>query len=416
MIRKLKGLMVIQDGVGDRPIYKLGRRTPLEAANTPNMDNLARNAINGLMDPLAPGVRVGTDVGHLALFGYNPLRSYWGRGPIEAAGINMDLQPQDVALRCNFATVDDDMKTIDRRAGRIREGTRKLASALNGMVLRNDITAFFKEATEHRAVLILRGDKLSPEISDTDPGPVNVGEKVRTCQPNEPGMKLAQRTADAVNEFVARSHEILGEHPVNKQRVEEGQLPANAILTRGAGCLQRMRSITERFGLQGACIAGESTVLGVARMAGFDIFTSPRFTANVDTSLEDKARYAVEAMKAHDLVVLHVKGTDILSHDNNPLEKMHFIERIDEMLGVLVSQIDQGTYVALAADHSTPCELQEHSADPVPVTIYGPDVLVDNVSGYAERSCQRGGLSRITANQFLLTLLDFMGFTYRYGH
>ncbi len=414
-MRKSKGLMLIQDGVGDRPIYKLGRRTPLEAANTPNMDNLARNAINGLMDPLAPGIRVGTDVGMLALFGYNPLKSYWGRGPIEALGLNMKLEPQDVAFRCNFATVDDEMRVTDRRAGRIREGTRKLAGALDGLDVSDGIEVVFKEATEHRAVLVLRGDKLSPEVSDTDPGPGNLGAKVRRCEPSEPGLRLAQRTADTVNEFIERSHEILKDHPINKARIEKGKPPANIVLTRGAGSALRMRSITERFGLKGACIAGESTVLGVARMAGFDIFTSPRFTANVDTILDEKARYATEALKANDLVVLHVKGTDILSHDNRPLDKMHFIEKIDEMLGVILSQIDDDVYVALAADHSTPCEIGEHTADPVPVTIYGPDVLADNVSGYAERSCQRGGLCRLTANQFLLTLLDFMGFTYRYG-
>ncbi|MBN1593659.1 MAG: 2,3-bisphosphoglycerate-independent phosphoglycerate mutase, partial [Candidatus Coatesbacteria bacterium] len=356
-MRKSKGLMLIQDGVGDRPIYKLGRRTPLEAANTPNMDNLARNAINGLVDPLAPGIRVGTDVGTLALFGYNPLKTYWGRGPIEAVGINMKLQPQDVALRCNFATVDDEMKVIDRRAGRIREGTRKLAASLNGLDVAEGIEVEFKEATEHRAVLVLRGDKLSPEITDTDPGPASIGKKVRICEPSEPGLKLAQKTADVVNEFVKRSHEILKDHPVNQARIQKGEPPANIILTRGAGSPLRMRSMAERFGLKGACIAGESTVLGVARMAGFEVFTSPRFTANVDTILDEKARYATEALKVNDLVVLHVKGTDILSHDNNPLDKMHFIEKIDEMLGSILAQIDDDIYVALAADHSTPCEV-----------------------------------------------------------
>jgi len=415
-MRKAKGLLLIQDGLGDRPIYKLGRRTPLEAANTPNMDNLARNAITGLMDPLAPGVRVGTDVGHLALFGYNPLRTYWGRGPIEARGVNIELKTQDVALRCNFATVDEEMNVIDRRAGRIREGTNALASALSGMVLEGDIEVIFRLATEHRAVLVLRGDHLSPEITNTDPGPASVGEPVRTCQPTEPGLRLAKRTANAINEFVSRSHEILSKHPVNIKRVDEGKLPANIVLTRGAGSALKMRTITERFGLKGACVAGESTVIGVARMAGFDIFTSPRFTANVDTSLEDKSRHALEALKQHDLVVLHLKGTDILSHDNKPLEKMHFIERVDEMIGQLVAKIEPDVYIALAADHSTPCEIGEHTADPVPVLIHGPDVLVDNVVSYGERNCQKGGLNRITANQFLLSLLDLMGFTVRYGY
>ena len=415
-MKRSKGLLLVQDGVGDRPIYSLGRRTPLEAANTPNMDNLARSAINGLMDPLAPGIRVGTDVGHLALLGYNPLRSYWGRGPIEAAGINIKLQPQDIALRCNFATVDDNMVVTDRRAGRIRAGTPSLAASLNGMVLKDGIEVIFREATEHRAVLVLRGEKLSPEITNTDPGPVDADQKVRESVPAEPGLLLAKRTADAVNEFVAKSHEILKDHPTNKKREQSGELPANIVITRGAGCAVKMRSITERFGLKGACVAGESTVIGVARMAGFAIFTSSRFTANVDTSLDEKARYAIEALKQHDLVVLHVKAADILSHENKPEEKMHFIEEVDEALGHILAQIGPHTYVALASDHSTPCETMEHSADPVPITIAGPDVLADNVTGYAERPCQQGGLHRITANQFLLTLLDLMGFAYRYGY
>ena len=179
MKKAYKGLMLIIDGLGDRPLDEFDGKTPLEAANTPCFDMLAKSGITGLMDPLSPGIRVGTDVGHLALFGYNPLKVYWGRGPIEAVGIGIELKPGDVALRCNFATVDDNFIVVDRRAGRIRH-TDPLAAALDGMQLADGITITFRPATEHRAVLIVSGERLSAEITDSDPGPASEGEPLRT--------------------------------------------------------------------------------------------------------------------------------------------------------------------------------------------------------------------------------------------
>jgi len=208
-----KAIMFIMDGLGDRPIKQLGGRTPLESAATPWLDSLASRGICGLMDPLAPGIRVGTDVGHLALFGYNPLRVYWGRGPIEAAGVGVKLEPRDVALRCNFATVDENGIIVDRRAGRIRRDTGVLAEALNELQLEDDVEMVFREATEHRAVLVLKGEELSAEITNSDPGAGCEGEPVQTVRARRPGVAMAERTADIVNRFVRLSHEVLKDHP-----------------------------------------------------------------------------------------------------------------------------------------------------------------------------------------------------------
>jgi len=411
-----KGLMLIIDGLGDRPIDEFGGLTPLEAADTPCFDALARGGITGLMDPLSPGVRVGTDVGHLALFGYNPLKVYWGRGPIEAVGIGIDLGPGDVALRCNFATVDEDFIVVDRRAGRIRH-TDELAAMLDGMRLVNGITATFKPATEHRAVLVLSGERLSAEITSSDPGPANEGLPVREVTSRKPHAPLAEKTAQAVNEFVKKSHEILREHAINRKRSAGGLPPANIVITRGAGMAVKMRSLTERFEIKGCCVAGESTVVGIARMSGFKTLTSEKLTANIDTDLDEKARLTLEGLKEADFVVTHIKGADLVSHDNKPREKLAFIERADRMLQTIIDGLEasQETFIAVTADHSTPCAIHEHSADPVPVLIHGEGVLTDDVETFGERSCAHGGLCRIRANDFLLSILDLMGVTYRFG-
>ncbi len=409
--------MLILDGLGDRPIAELDGKTPLEAARTDNLDRLAAQGVCGIMDPLSAGIRVGTDVGHLALFGYNPLKVYWGRGPIEAAGVDVALEPGDVAFRCNFATVDEDWRIVDRRAGRIREGAVELARALDAMELDPDVRVLFRAATEHRAVLVLRGKNLSPEITRTDPGPSGVGTTLEWSKPREPNLRLASRTADLLNRFTRRAHDILSKHPVNLKRIEGGLAPANVIITRGAGMHTRMRSLTQRFHIHGACVAGESTILGIAKMAGFDIFTNEKMTANLDTDIEEKFRVADRLLSEYDFVVVHLKAPDIASHDRNVRAKVDVIERVDAVLGTFLEKWCQGDapLVAVTSDHSTPCELAEHSADPVPVVIHGEGVLTDEVKTYGERACSRGGLCRLTANGFLLTLFDLMGVTYRFG-
>lgn len=412
-----RAVMLILDGLGDRPIAELGGKTPLEAARTDNFDRLARGGICGIMDPLSAGIRVGTDVGHLALFGYNPLKVYWGRGPIEAAGVDLTLEPGDVAFRCNFATVDEGWKIIDRRAGRIREGAAELARALDGLDVADDVEVIFRAATEHRAVLVLRGGNLSPEVTRTDPGPEGLGAALQWSKPREPNFRLAARTAELLNLFTRRAHDVLTAHPVNIERIGRGLPPANVIITRGAGMHTRMRSLAQRFHISGACVAGESTILGIAKMAGFDTFTGEKMTANLDTDVEEKFRIADEVLSRYDFVVVHLKGPDIASHDHDPRGKMEFIERVDEVLGrCLDGWLGRDSLLtAVTSDHSTPCALGEHSADPVPAIIHGEGVLTDEVTAYGERACARGGLCRLTANGFLLTLFDLMGVSYRFG-
>lgn len=402
-----KILLVIADGVGDRPCEVLNWKTPLQYANTSNLDLLAENGSCGIMDLYHAGVPVGTDLGHLILFGYG-LEDYPGRGPIEAFGDGMELVGGDIAFRCNFATIDEAGNVVDRRAGRIRQGTKELAEALNGMEV-DGVQILFKEATEHRAVLVLRGEGLSEKITDTDPK--KEGFPVKQAAAKEDSAE-AVFTADILNKVLERAHEILRNHQLNVQREEQGLLPANAILTRGAGRMTKVEKITEKLGFSACCIASERTVLGVARLAGFSILTDDTFTGNIDTNIEKKAQMAVEALKDYDFVVLHYKATDLMGHDNDPEGKVRAIERYNDMVGEVLKGIEKealtSVIVALAADHSTPCERKEHSGDPVPIVISGKNIRRDRVKKYNEIACSRGGLGRIKGNDFNCTLLDYL--------
>jgi 2,3-bisphosphoglycerate-independent phosphoglycerate mutase len=197
-----KILLIVCDGLSDRPAMEFDMKTPLQAARKPAMDALARHGMNGVMDVIAPGVIPGSDTAHLALFGYDPYKVYNGRGPIEAAGAGVPVLKGDVAFRCNFATVDKSMKIIDRRAGRIKAGTSELAQTLTGMTI-GGVTAVFKEGSEHRAVLVLKGPGLDHRVSDVDP---HTEGKIRHSKPLVPE---AAKTADVLNEFVRRSFDLL---------------------------------------------------------------------------------------------------------------------------------------------------------------------------------------------------------------
>src|SRR5690242_2866319 len=200
------GLLLIGDGLGDRPVPELGGQTPLEYARTPTLDALVREGEAGLMDPIAPGVRGGSDTGHLALLGYDPYQYYTGRGPFEAMGIGLPVQRGDISFRCNFSTVDDNMIVRDRRAGRIIEGTADLARLLNEMQI-EDVTCLFKESVAHRAALVFHGPGLGAHVTDVDPHAD--GERIHEARPSKEGDPESAKTARILNEFVRRSYELL---------------------------------------------------------------------------------------------------------------------------------------------------------------------------------------------------------------
>jgi len=413
METRRKGLVIILDGLGDRPNPELAGLTPLEAATTPNFDHLTVEGMCGFVDPLSPGIPVGTHTGTAILLGLPPGSALeLARGPVEAAGIGLEAAPGDVLLRCNFATLErrgSVLHILDRRAGRIRERTQELASAVDGVTLgRGQVQIRFQPATQHRAVLRLRGPSLSPKITDTDPGTRFAELGVLESLPQDPGDPAAVYSAAILNELTTRAHDLLADHPINRERAVRGMPPANGIICRSAGSIKPNRTIVGELGLQAAVVAGERTVIGLARMFQYRPIVQTSFTSLANTDLYAKVQAALSAAREHDLVFLHIKGPDVCSHDHDPTGKRYLLERIDAAIAPLVDLSDPELVIGVTGDHSTDSNTGRHSGDPVPSLICAPLGRRDSFREFSERTCMSGGLGRISGAGFLASVLDAM--------
>ncbi len=398
-----KAIVLIYDGLGDRPVAALGGLTPLENAKTPNFDKLAGRAECGLMHTLGRGLRPGSDTSHLAIFGYEPAKYYPGRGPIEVAGLGLKMEHGDVAFRGNFGTVDDNMVIHDRRAGRILD-VAPLTQAIDGLEI-DGVTLVVKPGTAHRAGVVLRGKGLSSAVTDSDPH--EVGQAVWEVKPTDDSPE-AKRTAELLNKFVAKTHEILDKLEFNKERQSRGELPGNFLLVRGAGQYKKFPGFKERFGFTACCVAGGGLYKGIGAFLEMDIIEVPGATALPDSDIEAKFKTALKQLDSHDFVFIHVKAADSLGEDGNPKGKAEFIAKCDKAMA-LFDNLPKDGLLVVTADHSTPCELKQHSADPVPVMFYGEGVRVDDVTAFGERACAKGGLGHIEGKDIMPQIQNLMG-------
>jgi 2,3-bisphosphoglycerate-independent phosphoglycerate mutase len=403
-----KMVMIVCDGLSDRPAKDFDRKTPLQAARKPAMDAVARHGVNGIMDVIAPGVIPGSDTAHLALFGYDPYKAYSGRGPIEAAGAGLDVRKGDVAFRCNFATVDGSMKVTDRRAGRIRSGTGELAKSLSGLEIEG-VKVLFKEGSEHRGVLLLRGPGLDARVTDADP------HREGDVLMSEPLAPEAEKTARVLNEFVRMSHELLDASPVNDGRRKQGLPPANIVLPRGAGSLGELEPMPRVYGLSCAAVAGVTLVKGICRLVGMDVVEVPGATGGLDTDYKAKADAALKALDSHDFVFMNIKACDVAGHDGDFRLKVQVIESIDSMLATMLKDMHEEVVVILTADHSTPVSVRDHSADPVPVAISGGGARIDHVREFDEMSAASGALGRIRGRDLMPTAMGVADRAKKFG-
>jgi len=402
-------LLLIIDGLPDRPVRELGNRTPMQAATTPVLDRLASEGQCGLADPVSPGVVPDTAAGSLALFGQSPLALK--RGPVEALGAGLTLSANDVALRGNFATIDDSGRVVDRRAGRIRDEAAELAQAIDRLPLpkhvASDVEVLVKVGTEHRLAVVLRGDGLSADIEGSDPGEGTLPSEPQAPRPKDPHNERAIYTAQVLAMFETAAREVLGVHPLNELRRQQGLPPANAILTRGAGRIHRLIPLEEAgLPLRLACIGGDRTVLGIASWLGAQVISGDSMTANLDTDLAAKFEAATEALRRNDLVIVHVKGADIAAHDRRPDLKVEFLEKVDTALGHLIEGNHGDLRIAVASDHATLSESGQHAADPLPVLIWGKGVCADDVERFDEQSAAGGTLERFPLQLLLSRLFD----------
>ncbi|MEN8178636.1 MAG: phosphoglycerate mutase [Pseudomonadota bacterium] len=401
--------MVILDGLGDRGIPAFGGKTPLEAAQTPNMDSLVANGQAGLVDPMFPGLPLSTHTATGLLFGL-PLKvaAELARGPVEAAGIGVANDPNGLYIRGNFATLEKSnrrLNILDRRAGRINEGTDILARHLGEVDLGGNITATLHPATQHRVVVKLSGPGLSDNITNTDPGNQYHKFGVLECRAIDSLDAAAVHTAQAINRLTEVVFERLSKHPVNQARLDSGSPSANGIICRSPGKLPKIHTAIEHLKLKTAVVAGEKTVLGLAAMLGYKELKDQAFTSLPNTDLHKKVAQAMLALKQHDLVYLHIKGPDICSHDLDPFAKRDLLESFDDAIAPL---LQDDLVIGVTGDHSTDSNTGRHSGDPVPTLLYAPNSRLDRVHEFGEASCSQGGLGRINGFGFLTSMLDQM--------
>jgi 2,3-bisphosphoglycerate-independent phosphoglycerate mutase len=383
----VKLLYIVIDGMGDLPVKKMSNQTPLEAAKTPNMDFLAKNGKTGLMYSVKKGMAPESDVAVISLLGYDPFKYSTGRGIIEAVGAGLDIKDGELALRCNFATLGEGKKLVDRRVGRnlTTEEATELCKAANKQVklTSHPATFVFKNTLGHRAVLVIK-------------------------HKNKPLSEEAQISADLVNEFIEKTHALWEDHPVNKKRVSEGKLKANVVLTRDAGSkLPNFFSINKRYGVDFAALADMITERGIAKLAGMQADLLPPPSGDLQADCELRANRLLEVLPKHDCFYIHLKGPDEPGHDGDCERKKQIIAAIDEyFFGKLLPQIDlKETLFCITADHATPCELKIHSDTPVPLLLSGGNLTPDKISRFSEKECAKGSLGIISAGHELMPQL-----------
>jgi len=380
----MKYVILQGDGMPDHLLPELGGKTPLEAANTPNLDKIAKCAIKfGMVktipDPLPPG----SDVGNLTVLGYDPMVYYTGRSPLEAASMGVELGPTDVTLRCNLVTLaDDNGHTImeDYSAGHITtEEAEQIINDLKSELEEDDLK--LHPGVSYRHLLVWTGG--NKEIVTTPPHDIS-GKEITAYFPSGEG-------SQKLKELIDKSRDILIDHPVNKKRIEEGKNPANSIWLWGQGVAPTMPTFKELYGLTGSVISAVDLVKGIGKYAGLDVIDVPGATGYLDTNYEGKVDYALESLNEVDLTMIHIESTDETGHVGDAKLKIQAIEDFDgRVVGRVLDGIKKfGDYkILVMSDHPTPIDLRTHVNEPVPYAIYSSaDESVKNDSYvYTEKS------------------------------
>ena len=393
-----KIILIVADGLGDSPVPELGNKTPLEAAETPNLDWLVQNGTCGLMKPVHHTAIPTSEEGHMSLFGYSAEKYTIRRGFFTVLGAGIKMRKGDIALRGNFATVDDQMNVVDRRAGRI-DDTFDLIKAVDGIKI-DGVKFIVKYADGYRVGIVLRGKSLSPNISEGDPHYGKMEKGLRKVEPLDE-TREAKFTADVLNKFLEQSHRILEKHPFNKKRQEQGLLPGNYFLVRGISSFVELPSFKERYGLKACCIAGRSIYKGISKSLGMKIMEVRGADGSTSTNLKGKISAAKKAFKKYNFIFLHIKATDCLAEDGNYKGKKEFIEKIDKNLKPLLDL--KGVLMVVTADHSTCCGLKRHCDELIPILVYGAGS--DGVSKFSEKECRNGKLGQFSQLDLMKKIL-----------
>jgi 2,3-bisphosphoglycerate-independent phosphoglycerate mutase len=373
----MKYIVLIGDGMSDVPLRELKGKTPLEAAKIPNMDFLAANGITGWVRTIPKGMPPGSDVANLSVFGYDPRQYYTGRGPLEAASLDIELKESEVAFRCNLVTIEDE-KMKDYSAEHITtQEAKELIETLNVSLGKRDLK--FYTGVSYRHILVVSD---GPRQTQCTPPHDISGKAIEPYLPKGDGESF-------LRELMMASREVLEKHPVNKKRMAQGKRPANMIWLWGQGVAPNLPNFEEKHKISGSVISAVDLVKGIGKYLGLDVINVPGATGYLDTNYLGKAEYALKSLTAKDFCLVHVEAPDEASHEGDVKAKIKAIEDFDEkVVGTILKGIKKYPKykILLMPDHPTPISLKTHSPDPVPFAIYSPDGPKDEVTAFNEKA------------------------------
>ncbi|WP_462273187.1 cofactor-independent phosphoglycerate mutase [Methanohalophilus sp.] len=393
----MKHIVLIGDGMADYPIKELGDKTVLEAADTPNMDRMALGGINGLATNVPDGMPAGSDVANMSILGYDPARHYSGRAPLEAASMGIELDKNDVAFRCNLITIENG-NILDHSGGHIStEEANQLMQAIEDE-LGGDIHFYPGISYRHLMVAQFGADAICTPPHDVVDNPAS-------------NHMPRGDSSEKLEELIRASWNILSQHPVNKKRIEEGKRPANSIWFWGQGYAPSMPSFEEMYGLKAAVISAVDLIKGLGICEGMDVIEVPGATGYLDTNYMGKAEYALESLKDHDIVFVHVEAPDEAGHMGSLEAKIQAVEDFDsKVVGTIlegIEKLSEECNVLVLPDHPTPIVVRTHTPDPVPFVIY-PSLNqdADIVKHYSEDAATDGILSTVRGCDLIHTMLS----------
>lgn len=407
----MKHIILLGDGMADHKVACLGNKTLLEYAHPEYMNRLAREGKCGMLKTIPNGFPPGSEVANTAILGYDLNKVYEGRGPLEAASVGYDMTDDDLALRCNIITLEDD-KIITHNGGNITTNeAEELIDYLNYHLA--DERVKFVKGIQYRHLLIIKGGNKNIECAPPHDHPgedwkyLIVKAKTKQEDPKVSSRISAQETADIINNLIIKSQELLSKHPININREKEGRRQANSIWPWSGGyrpCMQTLQSQYKEIN-SGSVISAVDLIKGIGHYAGLSIIEVEGATGLTNTNYEGKAQAAIEALKKDDFVFVHVEPTDEAGHDGDIQLKLkaidYFDKRIVKPIIQAVEQMREPVCIAVLPDHPTPVEKRIHVNEPVPFVIWHNGITADSVQNYDEESCINGSFGLLDASEFM---------------
>ena len=405
----MKHIIILGDGMADHAVERLGGKTLLQYADKPMMDMLARNGRTGRLITVPEGFPPGSEVANTAILGYDLNKVYEGRGPLEAASIGYEMQPDDFAIRCNIITLEGG-RIITHNGGNLQTDDARLLIDYLNEHLGNERVRFIC-GIQYRHLLIIKGGNKHIVCNPPHDHP-NEPWRPLLVAPEKGYEKEAQETADLINNLILKSQELLPKHPYNIGKAQRGERQANSIWPWSGGYRPSMTTLMQQYPQikTGAVISAVDLIQGIGRYAGLRIIKVPGATGLANTNYEGKAQAAIEALKHDDFVFVHVEATDEAGHDGDLDLKLKAINYLDQRLirpiCEAIDQMQEPVCIAVLPDHPTPVELRIHVNEPVPFLIYYKGIEPDSVQHYDELSCVDGGYGLLKLEEFMQTFMS----------